>query len=206
MAKRQRLLRLPELRRGLQPLEGQVRGLRRLEHASSRRPAPRSRMAGPGRDAPGPRQGPRRSRSRASPARRTEAPRMPSGIAELDRVTGGGFVRGSVILHRRRSRHRQVDAADAGLRRARQPRRTASSTSRARRRSRRCGCAPSASASADAPVELAAETNVEDILATLSPGPAAGARRHRLDPDHVDRDGRIGARHGDARCAAARRR
>jgi len=28
----------------------------------------------------------------------TESPRMPSGIGELDRVTGGGFVPGSVIL------------------------------------------------------------------------------------------------------------
>ncbi|MEA2974917.1 MAG: hypothetical protein QOF19_437 [Alphaproteobacteria bacterium] len=27
-----------------------------------------------------------------------EAPRLPSGIAEFDRVTGGGFVRGSVLL------------------------------------------------------------------------------------------------------------
>jgi DNA repair protein RadA/Sms len=27
-----------------------------------------------------------------------EAPRLPSGIAELDRVTGGGFVHGSVLL------------------------------------------------------------------------------------------------------------
>src|SRR6266436_4753367 len=27
-----------------------------------------------------------------------DAPRLPSGIAELDRVTGGGFVRGSVLL------------------------------------------------------------------------------------------------------------
>ncbi|HTT49344.1 MAG TPA: AAA family ATPase, partial [Pseudolabrys sp.] len=27
-----------------------------------------------------------------------EAPRLPSSIAELDRVTGGGFVRGSVLL------------------------------------------------------------------------------------------------------------
>src|SRR5260370_21864867 len=27
-----------------------------------------------------------------------EAPRLPSGMAELDRVTGGGFVRGSVRL------------------------------------------------------------------------------------------------------------
>jgi DNA repair protein RadA/Sms len=27
-----------------------------------------------------------------------DAPRLPSGMAELDRVTGGGFVRGSVLL------------------------------------------------------------------------------------------------------------
>src|SRR5690242_82400 len=27
-----------------------------------------------------------------------EAPRLPSGLSELDRVTGGGFVRGSVLL------------------------------------------------------------------------------------------------------------
>src|SRR3981081_4952764 len=27
-----------------------------------------------------------------------EAPRLPSGMTELDRVTGGGFVRGSVLL------------------------------------------------------------------------------------------------------------
>src|SRR5262249_16611366 len=27
-----------------------------------------------------------------------DAPRTPSGLAELDRVTGGGFVRGSVLL------------------------------------------------------------------------------------------------------------
>src|SRR3981189_2664399 len=27
-----------------------------------------------------------------------ESPRLPSGMAELDRVTGGGFVRGSVLL------------------------------------------------------------------------------------------------------------
>ena len=27
-----------------------------------------------------------------------DAPRLPSGVPELDRVTGGGFVRGSVLL------------------------------------------------------------------------------------------------------------
>ena len=32
-----------------------------------------------------------------------EAPRLPSGIAELDRVTGGGFVHGSVLMRREAS-------------------------------------------------------------------------------------------------------
>ena len=48
---------------------------------------------------------------------------------------------------RRRSRHRQVDAAAAGRRRARRARRRAPPTSPARRRSTRSGCAPSGSAS-----------------------------------------------------------
>src|ERR1700744_719786 len=32
------------------------------------------------------------------PGKSNDAPRLPSGMAELDRVTGGGFVRGSVLL------------------------------------------------------------------------------------------------------------
>ena len=59
---------------------------------------------------------------------------------------------------------------------------------------------------ADAPVELAAETSVEDIVATLSRGRDAAPRHHRLDPDHVDRHGRIRARHGHAGARLARRR
>ena len=52
-----------------------------------------------------------RCRSRSAPSARAgcsswkrltgksqDAPRLPSGMAELDRVTGGGFVRGSVLL------------------------------------------------------------------------------------------------------------
>ena len=39
----------------------------------------------------------------------------------------------------------------------------------------------------EAPVELAAETCVEDIVATLGARPAPGPRRDRFDPDHVDR-------------------
>jgi predicted ATP-dependent serine protease len=53
-----------------------------------------------------------------------DAPRLPSGMAELDRVTGGGFVRGSVLLV----------GGDPGI---------ARSISRARKPWRKCGCAPS---------------------------------------------------------------
>ena len=78
---------------------------KRLPAAARRRPAPRPRGQG------------RVFQLEGLPARAQEAPRMPSGIAELDRVTGGGFVHGLGDAARRRSRHRQVDAADAGLRR-----------------------------------------------------------------------------------------
>jgi DNA repair protein RadA/Sms len=57
-----------------------------------------------------------------------EAPRLPSGMAELDRVTGGGFVRGSVLLL----------GGDPGIGKS-----TLLITSPARRRSPRCGFAPS---------------------------------------------------------------
>ena len=40
---------------------------------------------------------------------------------------------------------------------------------------------------AQAPVELAAETKVEDIVATLRQSRPPGPARHRFDPDHVDR-------------------
>ena len=75
-----------------------------------------------------------------------DAPRLPSGIAEFDRVTGGGFVRGSVLLM----------AGDPGIgkstlliqvgRRAGAAPAIAPSIFPARKRSRRCGCAPSGSA------------------------------------------------------------
>ena len=75
-----------------------------------------------------------------------EAPRLASGMAEFDRVTGGGFVRGSVLLLGgdpgigKSTLLIQVAAALAASGIAR-------SISRARRRWRRCGCAPSGSAS-----------------------------------------------------------
>jgi DNA repair protein RadA/Sms len=98
-----------------------------------------------------------------------EAPRLPSGVAEFDRVTGGGFVRGSVLLM----------AGDPGIGKSTLLIQAAAALARAghrtvyisgeeavaqvRLRAERLGLA-------GAPVELAAETAVEDIIATLSEG------------------------------------
>ncbi|MBL0371197.1 DNA repair protein RadA [Rhizobium sp. KVB221] len=99
-----------------------------------------------------------------------DAPRIESGIAELDRVTGGGFVRGSALLiggdpgigkstllmqaaaalARRGNRVIYVSGEEA--------------VAQVRLRAQRLN-------SADTGVLLAAETNVEDILATLADGP-----------------------------------
>src|SRR6187200_3307366 len=98
-----------------------------------------------------------------------EAPRLPSGVAEFDRVTGGGFVRGSVLLM----------AGDPGIGKSTLLIQAAAALARAghravyisgeeavaqvRLRAERLGLG-------DAKVELAAETSVEDIIATLSEG------------------------------------
>jgi DNA repair protein RadA/Sms len=97
---------------------------------------------------------------------RNDAPRLPSSIAEFDRVTGGGFVRGSVLLlggdpgigkstlliqvtaTLARAGHRAVYISGE------------EAVAQVRLRAERLGLA-------DAPVELASETSVEDILATL---------------------------------------
>ena len=98
-----------------------------------------------------------------------EAPRVVSGIAELDRVTGGGFVPGSVILiggepgigkstlliqacaTLAKKKHRVVYISGE------------EAVAQVRLRASRLGLT-------SAPVELAAETSVEDILATLRQG------------------------------------
>src|SRR5467141_2621380 len=98
-----------------------------------------------------------------------EAPRLPSGMAELDRVTGGGFVRGSVLLV----------GGDPGIGKSTLLIQAAAAIARAghravyisgeeavaqvRLRAERLGLAQAA-------VELAAETAVEDIVATLTEG------------------------------------
>jgi DNA repair protein RadA/Sms len=97
------------------------------------------------------------------------APRLPTGIAEFDRVTGGGFVRGSVLLL----------GGDPGIGKSTLVIQTAAALAQAgeravyisgeeavaqvRLRAERLGLR-------QAPVELAAETAVEDIIATLSDG------------------------------------
>src|SRR5436309_2562974 len=98
-----------------------------------------------------------------------DAPRLPCGIAEFDRVTGGGFVRGSVLLlggdpgigkstlliqaaaALARSGHRAIYISGE------------EAVAQVRLRAERLGLV-------DAPVQLAAETSVEDIVSTLSEG------------------------------------
>src|SRR3954464_3954712 len=98
-----------------------------------------------------------------------DAPRLASGVPELDRVTGGGFVRGSVLLM----------AGDPGIGKSTLLIQAAAALARSghravyisgeeavaqvRLRAERLGLG-------DAKVELAAETSVEDIIATLSEG------------------------------------
>ena len=98
-----------------------------------------------------------------------EAPRLPSGIAELDRVTGGGFVHGSVLLVGgdpgigKSTLLIQAAAALAGAGHRAVYISGEEAVAQVRLRADRLGLAK-------APVELAAETSVEDILATLSQG------------------------------------
>ncbi|AQX30424.1 MULTISPECIES: DNA repair protein RadA [Bartonella] len=96
-----------------------------------------------------------------------DAPRIHSGISELDRVTGGGFVRGSALLV----------GGDPGIGKSTLLTQTAAALSRKgynviyvsgeeavaqiRLRAQRLGAH-------DTTVKLAAETNVEDILTTLN--------------------------------------
>lgn len=99
-----------------------------------------------------------------------ETPRIPSGIAELDRVTGGGFVRGSALLvggDPGIGKSTLLLQASAAL--AAKGERVVyisgeEAIAQVRLRAERMGVAHT-------PVALAAETSVEDILATLQAGP-----------------------------------
>ncbi len=98
-----------------------------------------------------------------------DAPRLASGIGELDRVTGGGFVRGSVLLvggDPGIGKSTLLVQATAALARAGHRAVYISgeeAVAQVRLRAERLGLR-------DAAVELAAETSVEDIIATLSEG------------------------------------
>ncbi|MBH0239901.1 DNA repair protein RadA [Methylobrevis albus] len=94
------------------------------------------------------------------------APRIRSGIDEFDRVTGGGFVRGSALLvggDPGIGKSTLLIQVAAALARSGQPVVYVSgeeAVAQVRLRAERLGLA-------DAPVQLAAETSVEDILTTL---------------------------------------
>ncbi len=100
-----------------------------------------------------------------------EAPRTPAGIAEFDRVTGGGFVRGSVLLlGGDPGIGKSTLLIEVAAKLAQQGKRVVyvsgeEAVAQVRMRAERL-------ALSKAPVELAAETNVEDIIATLGEGPA----------------------------------
>src|SRR6201988_921766 len=100
-----------------------------------------------------------------------DAPRLPSGVPELDRVTGGGFVRGSVLLMAGDpgiGKSTLLIQAAAALAKTGQGALYISgeeAVAQVRLRAERLGLAK-------APVELAAETSVEDIIATMSEGKA----------------------------------
>jgi DNA repair protein RadA/Sms len=99
--------------------------------------------------------------------KKNEAPRLACGIAEFDRVTGGGFVRGSVLLL----------GGDPGIGKSTLLLEVAAALARAGHRAVYISGEEAVAQVrlraerlklADAPIELAAETSVEDIVATLS--------------------------------------
>src|ERR1700682_2137493 len=96
-----------------------------------------------------------------------EAPRLASGLAEFDRVTGGGFVRGSVLLL----------GGDPGIGKSTLLLEVAAALARAGHRAVYISGEEAVAQVRlraerlklqDAQIELAAETSVEDIIATLS--------------------------------------
>ena len=97
-----------------------------------------------------------------------EAPRVKTGIAEFDRVTGGGLVRGSTLLVGgdpgigKSTLLLQAAAALANAGHAVVYVSGEEAIAQIRLRAERLGVSA-------APVRLAAETSVEDILATLAP-------------------------------------
>ncbi len=139
----------------------------------SEEPAGRTaRVSGPGR-------APRKGRPFALETlagTKEEAPRLASGIGEFDRVTGGGLVRGSVLLVGgdpgigKSTLLLQIAAALAKAEAAGGARHRVvyvtgeESAAQVRLRAERLALSA-------VPVAIAAETSVEDVIATLSQGP-----------------------------------
>jgi DNA repair protein RadA/Sms len=98
-----------------------------------------------------------------------DAPRIPARIPEFDRVTGGGFVRGSVLLlGGDPGIGKSTLLIEVAAKLASSGKRTVyvsgeEAIGQVRMRAERLKLS-------QAPVELAAETNVEDIISTLSAG------------------------------------
>ena len=182
---------LPELRGDHPALARQVRVLRRVEHDHRGSAALGVGAAAVRRGAAG-RPFPLEDLAGASRAE----PRLITGIAELDRVAGGGFVPGSTTLIGGEpgiGKSTLLIQACAAV--ARSGGRVVyvsgeESTAQVRLRAARLGLA-------DAPVQLAAQTFVEDIVATLGSGDAPRFVVIDFDSDHVERRDRVGAGDGE---------
>ena len=132
-------------------------------------------------------------------------PRILTGIAELDRVSGGGFVPGSVLLlggDPGIGKSTLLIQACAAL--ARAGRRVVyisgeEAVDQVRLRAQRLGLVASAGRTRRGDQRRG---YCRDALRRPAPRP----RRDQLDPDHVDEPRQIDAGNGDARCAARRRR
>src|SRR5882724_6671094 len=106
-----------------------------------------------------------------------DAPRLSSGMTELDRVTGGGFVRGSVLLV----------GGDPGIGKSTLLTQATSLMARAGHR-----------AVYISGEEAVAQVRLRAERLGLVRGRGTAPDRDRFDPDHVDRHGGIRAGHGDA--------
>ena len=160
------LLRLPELRRRL---SGAGRASASPAASGIRSPRnPPTRPLGKARRAKPPGRGRAFALQPLSGAS-DDAPRLATGLSEFDRVTGGGLVRGSVLLVGgdpgigKSTLLVQVAAAMARLKHRSVYISGEEAVAQVRLRAERL-------ALADAAVELASETSVEDIIATLSQG------------------------------------
>ena len=192
MAKIHPLLRLPELRRGVQSLAGQVRVLRRVEHAG-----------GGGHH--------RRDLDAGLDPLKTPGPAVPAGDADRQEPGGASPVLGDGRARsrhrrrfcarlgaagRRRSRHRQIDAADAGdlADGAGRPSRGL----HIRRRGGGAGAAAGRAARAGRCAGAARRGNLgRGYRLHAVRGHGAAPDRDQFDPDHVDRHRGIGTGHGD---------